>query len=89
MHSNTTASASIRAAVWIARISSRMFGGPSRWTGSSDPSGRISLADVPVVFATVRIPAPRKVAATSLVTLDFPRVPFTCTRMGIRRSAPR
>ena len=38
----------------------------------------------PVVLARTRIPDSRKAPAMSLVTLDFPRVPVTQTRIGIR-----
>ncbi len=38
---------------------------------------------VPVALAQVRMPPALSPAAISRVTDDFPRVPFTCTRIGI------
>ena len=54
-----------------------MDAGARRRTGRSRPSGRMRRGAVPVVFATVRMPASRRAAAMSRVTVDFPRVPFT------------
>ena len=43
----------------------------------------MNLGEEPVVLANVFIPPALKPAAINLVTLDFPLVPFICTRIGI------
>ena len=86
MHSTTTAWASNRSARLTTLICSRMFAGDLRRIVSSLPSGRISLGRVPVVLARVRMPDRRSAAAIRRVTFDFPRVPFTWIRMGMRSS---
>ena len=50
------------------------------------PTGTIR-ASVPVDFARVRNPAPRKTAASRRVVSVLPRVPFTCTTKRRRRRA--
>ena len=60
-----------------------MFTGRFLRYSISLPSGRIHAAWVPVVFAQVRMPASRKMAAISRVTLVLPRVPLTMMRIGI------
>ncbi len=61
-----------------------MLGLPIRKMSVSEPSTEIILAVVPVVLANVRTLPARNPAAISRVTEDFPRVPFTWTRMGTR-----
>ena len=89
MHSATSARAPVRLASRSSHACSRMLAGAHRLTGCSEPSARMSRAAVPVVFASVGIPASRNAAATSRVTVDLPRVPLTWMRIGTAARARR
>jgi len=56
-------------------FSSRMEGFPRRLISFSSASGKIRTGFEPVVLARTLNPASRRMAAMSLVTLDFPLVP--------------
>ena len=52
---------------------------PRRRTGSSRPITSMVMGSVPVVLQNTRTPPARRPASIKRLTVDFPRVPFTCT----------
>jgi len=87
MHSTIMARARYRLAALSTWSCSRIDGEPVRRIGRSEPSGRSSRGEVPVVLATAGTPASRSADQMSRATVDFPRVPFTWMRMGTPRQA--
>ena len=83
MHSITTASGFSWAKKRINRTCSPIDADRKRWIMRSLPSASMTRGAVPVVLANVRRPPARRPAAINRVTLDLPRVPFTCIRSGI------